>query len=111
MKKSLSPCLLVLGLILGTSAAFSVENASNPLAAVDNMVWNITKDKIHTRMYAINEDIWPQPSFTKTLPADPSKRVGFTPYLTEGRTVFKDVIKFYYDETNEMFDTDYKIPE
>jgi hypothetical protein len=36
MKNLLSPCLLVLGLILGTSTAFSAENASNPLAAIDN---------------------------------------------------------------------------
>ncbi len=28
-----------------------------------------------------------------------------------GRVVFKDVIKFYYDQTNKMFGTDFEPPE
>jgi ribonuclease Z len=79
--------------------------------ATDYMVWNVTKDEIRTRMCAINEDIWPQPSITKTLPADPSDRVGFSKYIMSGRHVFEDVIKQYYDETNKMFGTDYQPPQ
>jgi ribonuclease Z len=78
--------------------------------ATDYMVFNITKDDIRTRMAAIDEDIWPLPSITKKLPADPKKRVGFTPFLMDGRVVYKDVIKKYYDETNKMFGTDIQPP-
>jgi ribonuclease Z len=79
--------------------------------AMDYMVFNVTKDDIRVRMAAIEEAVWPQPSITKTLPADPSKRVGFSKYIFGGRVVFKDVIKFYYDQTNKMFGTDYKPPK
>jgi ribonuclease Z len=75
------------------------------------MVFNVTKDDIKVRMSAINEDIWPLPSITKTLAADPKKRVGFTDYIMDGRVVYKDVLKFYYDQTNKMFGTDYKPPK
>jgi ribonuclease Z len=78
--------------------------------ATDYMVWNVTQDNVRTRMCAINEDVWPQPSITKTLPADPSKRFGFSDYLMSGRHVFEDVIKQYYKETNEEFDTNYEPP-
>ncbi len=79
--------------------------------AIDYMVFNVTKDDIRVRMAAIDEAIWPQPSVTETLPADPKDRVGFSDYITAGRVVFEDVIKFYYDQTNKMFGTDYKPPK
>lgn len=78
--------------------------------AVDYMVFNVTKDKITTRMSSINEDVWPLPSVTKKLSADPKDRIGFSKFIMDGRVVYKDVIKFYYDQTNKMFGTDYKPP-
>jgi len=79
--------------------------------AIDYMVFNVTKDDIKVRMAAIDEAVWPQPSIYPPQAADPSKRVGFSDYVTDGRVVFKDVLKFYYDQTNEMFGTDFKPPE
>ena len=79
--------------------------------AVDYMVFNVTKKDIKVRMTAYSEDIWPLPSITKKLSADPKKRVGFSDYILGGRVVYKDVIKFYYDQTNKMFGTDYKPPK
>ena len=79
--------------------------------AIDYMVFNVTKDKIRVRMAVVDEDIWPLPSITKTLSADPKQRVGFSDYIISGRVVFKDVIKFYYDQTNKMFGTDFQPPE
>ena len=79
--------------------------------AVDYMVFNVTKDDIRVRMSAINEDIWPLPSVTEKLSADPKDRIGFSDYITGGRVVFKDVIDWYYNETNEMFGTDYPTPD
>jgi ribonuclease Z len=79
--------------------------------AVDYMVFNVTRKDIRVRMAAYDEDIWPEPSITKTLPADPKDRVGFSEYVMSGRHVFKDVIDAYYKETNEMFGTDYQPPK
>ncbi len=78
--------------------------------AVDYMVFNVTKDDIRVRMAVVDEDIWPQPSVTEKVAADPRDRVGFTDFLLGGRVVFEDVIKFYYDQTNEMFGTDFDPP-
>ena len=78
--------------------------------AVDYMVFNVTKEDIKVRMAAIDEEVWPLPSVTEKLPADPSQRVGFSEEIMGGRVVFEDVIKWYYESTNEMFGTDYKAP-
>jgi ribonuclease Z len=79
--------------------------------AIDYMVFNVTKDDIRVRMAAIDEAVWPQPSIYPPQAADPSKRVGFSDYVSGGRVVYKDVLKFYYDQTNQMFGTDFKPPE
>ena len=36
----------------------------------------------------------------RKLAANPKDRVGFSDYVTGGRVVFKDVVSWYYDETN-----------
>ena len=79
--------------------------------STDYMVFNVTKDNVNVRMSAINEDVWPLPSITKKLPGDPKLRVGFSKFIGSGRVVYDDVIKFYYDQTNKMFGTDYQPPE
>lgn len=79
--------------------------------AIDYMVFNVTKDDIKVRMAAIDEAVWPQPSIYETLPANPDDRVGFTKFLVDARVVFKDVLKFYYDQTNKMFGTNYEVPD
>jgi len=78
--------------------------------AVDYMVWNVTKDKITTRMASINEDIWPMPSTTEKLPANPDDKYGFSDFITSGRVVYKDVIDAYYKEVNEIFGTNIPTP-
>jgi len=78
--------------------------------AVDYMVFNVTKDDIKVRMSAIDEDIWPEPSVTKKLSADPKDRIGFSDYVNGGRQVFQDVIEQYYEETNKMFGTSFDPP-
>jgi len=82
-----------------------------PLAlAVDYMVFNVTKKDIKVRMAVINEDVWPLPSVTPKLPADPSQRIGFTEFIASGREVFADVIQQAYDQTNKMFGSDVQPP-
>ena len=79
--------------------------------AVDYMVFNVTKDDIRVRMAAVDEDIWPLPSVTKKVAANPADRIGFSEFITGGREVFQDVIDAYYKETNEMFGTDFEPPK
>jgi len=79
--------------------------------AIDYMVFNVSKDDIRVRMAAIDEAVWPQPSIFPPKAADPSERVGFSEYVFDGRVVFDDVIKFYYDQANEMFGTDFEPPK
>lgn len=79
--------------------------------ATDYMVFNVTKDDIRVRMAAIEESVWPLPSVTEKLSADPSQRVGFSNEINEGRVVFEEVIKKYYDETNKEFGTDVPLPK
>jgi len=82
-----------------------------PLAlAVDYMVFNVTKDDVKVRMAVINEDVWPLPSVTPKLPADPSQRIGFTKFTQDGREVFADIIKEAYAQTNKRFGTDVPPP-
>ncbi len=46
--------------------------------AIDYMVWNVTKDEIRTRMAAIDEAIWPQPSIYPPAAADPKETFGIS---------------------------------
>ena len=83
-----------------------------PLAlAVDYMVFNVTKDDIKVRMAVIDEDIWPQPSITEKVPADPKDRVGFSDFIAGGRVDYKEVIKKIYENTNKEFGTDVPPPK
>lgn len=79
--------------------------------AVDYMVWNVTKDKITTRMASIDEDIWPLPSITKKLPADPNDKVGFSDFITGGRVPYQDVVEKVYENTNKEFGTNIPAPK
>ena len=79
--------------------------------AIDYMVFNVTKDDIRVRMAAVDESVWPLPSVTKTLPADPTQRVGLSGYIKDGRVVFEEVIKAYYEQTNKEFGTKYQPPK
>ncbi len=78
--------------------------------ATDYMVFNVTKEDIRVRMAVIDEDIWPLPSVTEKLPANPADRVGFSPFIISGRRVYQDVIEDLYNRVNERFDTDVPVP-
>ena len=79
--------------------------------ATDYLVLNVTKDDIRVRMAVIDEDIYPQPAASgPKLPPDPSKRVGFSEYITEGRVVFEDVVKKLYERVNTEYGSDEEPP-
>ncbi len=79
--------------------------------AIDYMVWNVTKEKITTRMAAIDEDIWPQPSVLGVKRPDPSKRIGFSKYIWDGRVNYPEVLKNIYDKINKEYGTDVAPPQ
>ena len=84
---------------------------SGPVAlATDYMVFNVTQEEIRVRMAVVDEDIWPQPSITEKLPADPADRVGFSPFIEGGRDVYQDEIQALYDRVNERYGTDIPVP-
>ena len=78
--------------------------------ATDYMVFNVTKDDIRVRMAAVDEDVWPQPSITDKLAADPAERVGFSPFIGGGRQVYQDVIEQIYNAVNENYGTNFPAP-
>ncbi len=83
-----------------------------PLAlATDYMVFNVTKDDIRVRMAAIDEDIWPQPSVTEKLPGDPSQKIGFSDFITDGRVPYSDVVEKIYDDINKRYGSNVKPPK
>ena len=80
-----------------------------PLAlAVDYMVFNVTKDDVRVRMAVIDEDIWPMPSVTPKLPADPADRIGFSQFVIDGKELFPDVLRAIYEDTNERYGSNIK---
>ncbi len=83
-----------------------------PLAlAMDYMVFNVTKDDIRVRMAVIDEDIWPQPSVTEKLPADPSQKIGFSDFITNGRVPYSDVVEKVYADINKRYGSNVKPPK
>jgi ribonuclease Z len=88
------------------------ETYDGPLAvSVDYMVFNVKKgEDVRVRMAAIDEDIWPQPSITEKLPADPNDRVGFSDFISGGKVVYQDVLEKIYGDANEEFGTDIPVP-
>ncbi len=79
--------------------------------AIDYMVWNVTKEKITTRMAAIDEDIWPQPSVLGVKRPDQSKRIGFSKYIWDGRVNYPEVLKNIYEKINKEYGTDIAPPQ
>lgn len=86
---------------------------AGPLSlAVDYMVFNVTKDQVKVRMAAIDEDIWPQPSPIPLVPPDPAlTRTEFSNFIINGRVVHKEVLKEVYDDINQRFGSNEKVPE
>jgi ribonuclease Z len=79
--------------------------------AQDYMVFNVTKDDIKVRMSAIDEDIYPPAPLKAKNAPDISKLIPFSDYVAEGRLVFPEVVGPIYDDINEQYGTDIKLPE
>jgi len=71
--------------------------------AEDFMVWNVTKEKIATRMAVVSEEVWPPPATEKPLVPDPSQRIPFSEEIRAGKLDVKDEIQPIYDEINKKY--------
>jgi len=79
--------------------------------ATDYMVWNVTKDKITTRMAVIDEDIWPQPSAFGKRPPNTKDRIEFSEYIWDGRVNYTEVLKKIYEDINKEYGTSIPAPK
>jgi ribonuclease Z len=75
--------------------------------AVDYMVWNVTKDKIRTRMAAKDEDVWPSPALKKKIAPDATD-IPFSNFTLPGVETFPEVVQPLYDEINELYGTEFR---
>jgi ribonuclease Z len=71
--------------------------------STDYMVWNITKDRIRTRMTVFDEAVWPPQPTEKPLVPDPKLRIPFSKFIGNGKFDMKDVLQPIYDETNKEY--------
>ena len=52
------------------------------------MVWNVTKDKITERMAIVDEHTWGAPMASPPVAPDPKDRVGYSPEIEAGYTLY-----------------------
>lgn len=68
------------------------ETYDGPLSmADDNMVWNITKDKITERMVVSPDDAWDVPGPGESLPPDRTRKSEYTQFILDGKFDASDV--------------------
>jgi len=88
--------------------------------AEDFMVWNVTKDKITTRMAVVEEHTWAPPNAVPPNPPDPSDRdafskrlgwdVGYTDFIAKGKWDVDDVLRPIYEEASKMVGREFPYP-
>ncbi|MHC4955109.1 MAG: guanitoxin biosynthesis MBL fold metallo-hydrolase GntH [Planctomycetota bacterium] len=71
--------------------------------AEDYMVWNVTKDKVRTRMAIIDEDVWPPPATEKPQLPDPSTRIPYSKFVGGGKLDISATLQPIYDEINKKY--------
>ena len=79
--------------------------------AQDYMVFNVTRDNIRVRMSAIDEDIFPSAPLKPKNAPDVSKMIPMSDFILSGHLAFPEVVQPIYDDINEQYGTDYKVPE
>jgi hypothetical protein len=74
-------------------------------------VCSVTRDDIQVRMSAIDEDVFPPPALKPKNAPDLSKMIPMTDFITEGNLAFPEVVQPIYDDINEKYGTNYKLPD
>ena len=88
--------------------------------AEDFMVWNITKDKITTRMAAVEEATWAPPGTQKPALPDVADRdaleeglgtsLQYSDFIAGGKWEVDDVLRPIYEEAGEALGREFKYP-
>jgi ribonuclease Z len=84
-------------------------------------VWNITKEKITTRMAVVEEATWAPPGTQPAMPPKPSdrdsfsKRLGladleYSDFIAGGKWNVDDVLRPIYKEAGEVLGREFKYP-
>jgi ribonuclease Z len=73
--------------------------------ALDYMVWNVTKDRIETRMSAIDEEIWPSPPLKKKIAPDTGGVISFSKFTISGAMGLPEIVDPIFDRINEKYGT------
>ena len=81
------------------------ETYDGPLSmAEDNMVWNVTRDKVVERMVISPDDAWDVPGPGRPLAPDRSRKSEYTKFTLDGRFDTSDVdgrwLKEFMSENN-----------
>ena len=89
--------------------------------AEDFMVWNVTKDKITTRMAIVEEATWSPPwTMTPAVPQMEDRKrfeerlgttIGFSEFTKSGFWNVDDVLKPIYKNASDKFGREFKYPE
>jgi len=66
--------------------------------ATDNMMWNITRDKVTERMVVSSDDAWDVEAPGKKLAPDRTRKPEYTPFILEGAYDMTDVNKSWADD-------------
>ena len=59
-------------------------------------------------MAIVDEDIWPPSATEKPQIPDPTTRISYSKFISDGKMDMKEVIQPIYDEINEMYGLDEK---
>ncbi len=88
--------------------------------AEDFMVWNITKDKITTRMAVVEEATWAPPGTQAAMPPKPSDRdpfskglgvdLKFSEFIAAGKWNVDDVLRPIYEEAGKALGREFPYP-
>ena len=77
--------------------------------ATDYMVFNVTRDDVHVRMAAVDQDIWPLPA-TREKVVDQSLAQTYGEFTKSGELMMRDVLEPIWDEINEKYGTNAQLP-
>lgn len=82
--------------------------------ATDNMVWNITRDRVTERMVVSPDEAWDVPGPNRAPAPDPTRKSEYTEYILKGRYDTSDVDATWlkqFMKTNDLTDKDLAVGE
>jgi hypothetical protein len=69
----------------------------------------VTRDDVHVRMAAIDEDIWPLPP-AREMVVDKSLQKTYGEFTKSGEVMMRDVLEKVWGDVNKKYRTDAQLP-